>query len=809
MKTTLRCFALLLALSMIFVAVPFSVSAKSISQMKIVAFGDSLTHYGNTETGTNDEYGNLIYNNAYPEYLQKLLGASVYNAGVGGNTTDMAIGRMQDEIINQNPDVVVICLAMNDQAYAVAAKSVLVPLERYRANLETLAKTVAAAGIDVVFATPNPVCDEKGYYKDGVDYTYNNGQLPLYCNAMREVAIKYGCGLIDINYEFDLLPAKGPYMGYGDGIHQNDKGRQFYAELVAEYVNAIYGTSSKSTMTIRCVDSDNKLIKEYTLSGATGAAITLPSPDLGGYTPVTADVKTTFVNGATYTFTYTSDLAKLIGDVEKIDESDYNALVVEKLKAETTKANGLLSAAALDFDAIENCIADINNLLASKDSGELVLSLRKDYETTAPNYLDWRPGKLNCIYADDTIRLTDGAKGAPSGASSLYSAWQSNLTVTVDLGETVNADIFRGYFACTSGWGIKNPTGMTAYYLSEGGNWVKINGKVQINKLLDETTNTKGIWTVETITITANSPVKTNKIKFEVPKNGGFVWVDEMEVALKVGEAVSEPMPENDNLALYKPYTAEGIYTVDGVQTYPDENGDSLTDGVVADLEAGYDNYAFVGFNNQTDEYMSKGYASVTVDLGKEYSVKRFVARVSSENDSNTGAGVRVIAKVEFYVSDDGASWTKAGEAVPVRGTGDTNATLVLDNTISAKYIQYRFVSSTSWMMISEVEAYGENASSDPVDPDPKPPVDPDPNPPVDPDPDEKDPVDPEPEIMKGDINGNKEIDSMDYVLLKRAYFGTYKLKDIAVGDINDNAEIDSMDYVYLRRAYFGTYKIK
>ena len=60
-----------------------------------------------------------------------------------------------------------------------------------------------------------------------------------------------------------------------------------------------------------------------------------------------------------------------------------------------------------------------------------------------------------------------------------------------------------------------------------------------------------------------------------------------------------------------------------------------------------------------------------------------------------------------------------------------------------------------------------------------------------------------------GDINNNGSIDSMDYVLLKRAYFGTYKLKDVAVGDINKNGTIDSMDYVYLRRAYFGTYVIK
>jgi hypothetical protein len=89
--------------------------------------------------------------------------------------------------------------------------------------------------------------------------------------------------------------------------------------------------------------------------------------------------------------------------------------------------------------------------------------------------------------------------------------------------------------------------------------------------------------------------------------------------------------------------------------------------------------------------------------------------------------------------------------------------------------------------------------NNDPVDPNP--PVDPDPKPPVD------DPV--TPSGMKGDINGNKEIDSMDYVLLKRAYFGTYKLSDISVGDLNSSGKIDSMDYVFLKRAYFGTYVIK
>ena len=89
------------------------------------------------------------------------------------------------------------------------------------------------------------------------------------------------------------------------------------------------------------------------------------------------------------------------------------------------------------------------------------------------------------------------------------------------------------------------------------------------------------------------------------------------------------------------------------------------------------------------------------------------------------------------------------------------------------------------------------------------------PNPPTD-DPSNSDdePINPEPPVeepkfIKGDVNESGDIDSMDYVLLKRAYFGTYQLTNIAIGDIDDDNVIGAMDYVYLRRAYFGTYVIK
>jgi len=62
---------------------------------------------------------------------------------------------------------------------------------------------------------------------------------------------------------------------------------------------------------------------------------------------------------------------------------------------------------------------------------------------------------------------------------------------------------------------------------------------------------------------------------------------------------------------------------------------------------------------------------------------------------------------------------------------------------------------------------------------------------------------------LRGDINDNETIDARDYLLLKRAYFGTYTLTcDGAIADINNNGKMDARDYLLLKRMYFETYKL-
>ncbi len=64
--------------------------------------------------------------------------------------------------------------------------------------------------------------------------------------------------------------------------------------------------------------------------------------------------------------------------------------------------------------------------------------------------------------------------------------------------------------------------------------------------------------------------------------------------------------------------------------------------------------------------------------------------------------------------------------------------------------------------------------------------------------------------ILLGDVDGDGDIDQFDYLLVKRAYFGTYALDEDAQAraDVDRSGEVDQMDYLCIKRAYFGTYVI-
>src|SRR5688572_26829809 len=65
----------------------------------VIAFGDSLT------AGVGASEGH-----EYPTVLSQLIGVPVINRGVPGDTTENALVRLENDVLSDDPRIVIICL---------------------------------------------------------------------------------------------------------------------------------------------------------------------------------------------------------------------------------------------------------------------------------------------------------------------------------------------------------------------------------------------------------------------------------------------------------------------------------------------------------------------------------------------------------------------------------------------------------------------------------------------------------------------------------------------------------------------------
>ena len=114
----------------------------------IICFGDSLT-YG---TGAPDGEG-------YPFVLARLLNKDVINTGVPGDKTETALLRLQSDVLENDPYVVIVELGGNDFLEKV-------PKERTLRNLEEIIAEIQAAGAIVALCDLSSGIMLSGYRSD-------------------------------------------------------------------------------------------------------------------------------------------------------------------------------------------------------------------------------------------------------------------------------------------------------------------------------------------------------------------------------------------------------------------------------------------------------------------------------------------------------------------------------------------------------------------------------------------------------------------------------------------------------------------
>ena len=190
---------------------------------KIVFFGDSITELGVQKGGYIDLLKNRIASKGQTNQFD-LLGA-----GIGGNKIYDLYLRLERDVLDKAPNVVVIWVGVND----VWHKSMMgtgTDYDKFGIFYDAVVKKIQAVGAKVVVVTP-AVIGERNDFSNSQD-----GDLNQYSTWIRKYAAENHLGLVDLRITFhDYSVANNPKNEEAgilttDRVHLNAKGNAFVAE---------------------------------------------------------------------------------------------------------------------------------------------------------------------------------------------------------------------------------------------------------------------------------------------------------------------------------------------------------------------------------------------------------------------------------------------------------------------------------------------------------------------------------------------------------------------------------------------------
>ncbi len=196
---------------------------------KIVFFGDSITELGVKKGGYIDLLNNRISSNGQTSQFD-LLGA-----GIGGNKIYDLFLRLEKDVLNKAPDVVVIWVGVND----VWHKSMMgtgTDYDKFGLFYDAVVQKIQAKGAKVILVTPAVI---------GERYDQSNpqdGELNLYSNWIRIYAREHQLTLVDCRKLFLDYSAKNNPKQVDKGIltydrvHLNDAGNKLVADAIWEAI---------------------------------------------------------------------------------------------------------------------------------------------------------------------------------------------------------------------------------------------------------------------------------------------------------------------------------------------------------------------------------------------------------------------------------------------------------------------------------------------------------------------------------------------------------------------------------------------
>lgn len=201
------------------------VSMTQLKKSKVIFFGDSITQAGVNKGG----YITLIDSICKSENKENEF--EFAGAGIGGNKVYDLYLRMQKDVLDKKPDVVVIYVGVND----VWHKSMFgtgTDADKFEKFYQAMIDKLKSAGIKIIICTP-AVIGEKTDFSNQQD-----GDLNEYSNIIRRIASDNQLPLADLRkafLEYNLANnKKNAEKGIltTDRVHLNAKGNLLVAQQI-------------------------------------------------------------------------------------------------------------------------------------------------------------------------------------------------------------------------------------------------------------------------------------------------------------------------------------------------------------------------------------------------------------------------------------------------------------------------------------------------------------------------------------------------------------------------------------------------
>ena len=199
-----------------------TIAMKPEKKTKIIFFGDSITQMGVNKGGYIDRIKQEI-NKKNLQNKYELTGA-----GIGGNKVYDLYLRLEEDVLDKKPFVVVIWVGVNDVWHKTSGTGT--DEDKFEKFYIALVKKMQAKKIQVILTTPAAI---------GEKYDGTNPQdkdLDAYSNVIRKIATKFNCKLVDLRKAFMQFSLehnpenKESGILTTDRVHLNDTGNQLVAD---------------------------------------------------------------------------------------------------------------------------------------------------------------------------------------------------------------------------------------------------------------------------------------------------------------------------------------------------------------------------------------------------------------------------------------------------------------------------------------------------------------------------------------------------------------------------------------------------